>query len=774
LELSAILDMLPSGFLKLPDITKIGIKPEEPYQLGSIGNLHSSKFKSVCNLLFSTKSIDKEAFSTILEGHRLQGILEDLEKDELADFCRHISILNKSQIGWEFVDYFELKLNKSFTPRWKLPNLDFDKSFRQIYLTSINWKVESNLINQLEEFINKYEELIGYKFEMTIEPNVREKSNWSFRELSILFEALIEIQSKFDATIGKNKFIQLINKIKYLFQENYNLSTFTIHQQLSLKFLYLKSYMKLSPSALEESQSIIENLWSTIRKLPEDEFNSFRWIFGALYSRLSYNLFNSTTNFVARRELLSDLLKDFLKPVELDLTDWSKILISSRPHPLVFKFLIEGYKNLVIMLDEHMNELPDVDLKKELGQLNLKISYFIYNSIWEYFREYYKIEKLALGELHKINKIITDARMTNVIKYDIFDALIPSIKLILYGDHTISIEERNYLIQLLGIVGEACYGNTFKKLILLEMQLIFDLYPFQENCDKIHKDSLNKDSLIQSEYFEDFIITKIGEAFGYLNDIFVKTNTIKIHEYEIVLYFLSEWLHLLLSVEDIAFESIIILSPLISICFMQIARGFFETNQLEKAYLIYYNNHYFIEVINGHEIDGMSIGLGAHKKKSSEVYEKFEELIKEWDIGELISDDYIKRISTNIELKINEQRLNISNQSFSLTGMLDDEIVLGYLDMIANLEDFLASIKSASLSEIQNIISAAEVFKTPKRSNKLMENIGRILKLSNIEGLPFPLINNIYPYAVALNLYPIEIDLPELSNFSKLYDSYKK
>ena len=95
-------------------------------------------------------------------------------------------------------------------------------------------------------------------------------------------------------------------------------------------------------------------------------------------------------------------------------------------------------------------------------------------------------------------------------------------------------------------------------------------------------------------------------------------------------------------------------------------------------------------------------------------------------------------------------------------GMLDDDIVLGYLDLITQLETFNQLVET--LPNIRDAVLESDIFRSPNMElDYRSDYFGYTLDNLLIQQFPFPIIRNINSVSVGIKLYPIELKLPKES-----------
>lgn len=714
--------------------------------------LHTSKFKEIVRLVIEGSDNFEKELVEILQGHRLQGIMENLEIDELADFCRHVAVANKSMVGWEFVDELTYALEKKYTPRWELPDLEYDTGFREVFLGRITWEPSETIRQLIKKFLNTYEEHVGEKLDLGHSFKIETQKIWSFKDIYLILNELSYLIGNYKGKIDIKQFEPLQNQLEEVMMEHYRNKVYSVEQRAALLFLTINGTLNKTDEDFAQVQILMDNAYNLIKQFEEAHFESYRWIFGYTYAYFSSYLFNSTSDLVIRRDLVAELIQDFYKPEDVDLDFWSKHLSRSKPHPLLMAIIIRGYQEITKMVYDHAMDLPTSENQQQLLGYHRNLVKFIEDTIYTYLEAYYKIKR-DIGPDEIYEQIYKKIKFTNV-RRDFLNSLIFSTKWTMIVEKN----EDPRKIDLLRILSERHVSPAFAKMQVIDTKLLLGSFDFDNIVKVIKDETMNADSIILSEKFEDEVISVIGELFGEVQEEFKNRDDTDIDSYEIVLLYTYMWLYHFANYPELKYEGMMMLSPIISICYIQIARGYYERNNLEAAYLTYFNNHFLIEFVNTEIASHMTTS----QTTQSKLIEKFSTVIKEWDIDFVVKEDYIKKITSNIDVKIKNRVKERENKTFSMTGMLQDEVVIGYLDMVADLEEFLAQVPEKIDHNFINVILSSNLYTEPVKESVFRKEFMGMVNTS----LPFPIIRNINAYAMAIKLYPIDVELPGTINFA--------
>ncbi|MHA2502678.1 MAG: hypothetical protein ACXAE3_07405, partial [Candidatus Kariarchaeaceae archaeon] len=690
----------------------------------------------------------------LFKGHRFEGIIGNLELDEIADIIRHTVIINKDKLGWEMVDEIGYAI-KDYTPRWELPALHFDKGLREVFITRVNWD-PSNLIRQLlHEFFEDYSKIMGAEVFQDRSVLPFEQKIWSFRELYILLNEISFLISNYTLELNSEGYGKLVNAIFQQFEENYRNKIYEEEQRIGLIFLVVKATLSSGMIDVDRLQILLDNSMNLIKQLDQETQQSYRLLYGYIYAIFWYNLFTSTSDLIMQRDLVAEIIDDIYKPEKMELKDWGKYIISSKPHPLVLSLLLSGYMRLDEMIFTYAESLPDSNQRNNLINIRSDLIDFMDEVKDSFLEKYYNVKHGPWDFEEQFSSIESKIKYVNI------QRLLKRIILQVSKEKLIANKEAltdpNILTRYETVLKESMVEGL-AELEFAELCIMTEHYPYDLYFDSIVLEYESGDSIILSSTFEEEIIRKIGNIFAAIQEKNKRNDRIDIRDYEVMVLYTLNWMTKLYNNYGIRYEAIMILSPLISIAYIQIAKGYLDKNNLEGAFLSYFNSYYLMEMVN-QDLKGYSVS-GSGDSKS--LKEKFESLLGEWGIEDLSDEESIKRLFNSIEHSIKDRTMKREDKSFSMGGMLEDDIVIGYLDIITQLETFnqLAEISSG----IREAIASSEIF-TPPPEIKLFrsDHYGSTLDPLLQQQFPFPIIRNIAAASVGIKLYPIELKMPEQS-----------
>lgn len=751
------------GFLQIPDIDYINRKPSDPYNYPNQGLIHTSKFNEIYQFLLSDRL--KSEFFQKFRGHRIYTIIKGLNKDDLADFSRHLIILNKNKLGWQKADELISQLDKKYIPKWDLPDLRFEKGFKEIFSSIIPWKMEQKLKQKTIHFLKNY----NISFIDNEEIFDKLSSNymyWSIRDLWIIYEGIINLVPSSERT---KHYTELLDFIEEIFLNHINNQNYSIYYQMAITALYVQTNAKKSVDALYESHDLLDKMWREIQKREKEEIASFKYLFGACYSFLAYEYFTSNIDYIVRRDLLGKIISDFINPDKMEIEKWFEYLISSNIHPLLIDFLLNGYLTAIKILEIHILELPPSTISKKLIKMYKSIIQIVFSTTKKYIFQIADIESL---EEVSGNSFIKKIDMSNIDGKAIFG--LKSTLVNSYILYILNFEENTppdllkyYKTHYLPLI-KAIEGNKIAKLNQYFIEMILGTYPIQEYYERIENEISNEYSVIGSTTFEEEIIRFISHVMEVLMDRYIQSGRIEIESYEKLAVFVSNWLQYFKMKQENYQDVLLILAPIISICFVQISRGHYENQSQEKSLLSFLNMHYFVYLFM-EEVE-LSSQKQSMMMNSKSISSEFTSMMEEWDLSNFFNISAIRKRIIDLQISFSDR---ISDTRDNFSGMIEDEIIIGYSDLATDIEKLIIdNISNEKTESIVDQIKKSSVYKEETTFNmNILNRIGKIADLDK-RYLPFPIIQNVHNYAIALQLFPLSSSFQEDLIDNDLYNSF--
>ncbi|MCY3411179.1 MAG: hypothetical protein INQ03_06020 [Candidatus Heimdallarchaeota archaeon] len=757
------------GFLKLPSLENIRIKPNDPYSLPTEGVIHAHKFIKILNYLLHQG--DWHDLLEDLSGHQMISKIKEYEKSSLADLCRHILYVNKNKIGWESFDNLLVELdNQHYIPRWELPNTSlYNDMINEIYTTIVELMLDVKEEKIFLEIISGFEDLGIFQL------NLREKLNskfkiWNYKDLIQLYDLLLDDKVNEYFKKRSTPIHTIINKIALLFIETIENPRTTNYQRIGLAVLFIKIYVKQGNKALIKSQELIDTIWKLVDKLNPQEKISFRTLLGATFSYLIYQIFVTQSDFITRRKILGRIISNFINLKDFDIDKWFLSLTSIHLRHEIINYILQGYTRFVYCLKYHINELPEGSIRENLIDLAENIVFNVKSTLFDYIYKY-------LGMQH-IDSIEPGMWVYTFLKKDLNSLILRDTQKLIVNITELQVELGIYKkidddysreISITKLILELSASEQELAIFEMKANLMLDTYSFETIKLKIIEEFNEFDGIILSPTFENEIIGFLSRKMDFL----LKTNLdsdYRRNGHEFLIYFIAEWLNELKDHEDIYGEALMYLSPIISVNYVQIMREYFIKNKINLAFLTYLNMNYFLEFIV-YEIKRANIWKVDKEstEQKKKISNKFRSIIDEWKVEDLLNMDDIKKSVISMEISI----INSNIESVStLSGMIEDEIILGYLENIQRLEVFIAQTSDKPLTD-EEIRNLSALYLPPKDDViNIFNRVGYSRHAKSGNEIPFPIIRNLNSFTVSMEMFPVTTNYIEIINNKNVFDSF--
>jgi hypothetical protein len=613
------------------------------------------------------------------------------------------------------------------------------------------------------QFCDDFEQT-GFFSKPILEKIKQSDFNWTFLEIGSFYETLTEVVSKFKPKQYSQKYSSLLFDLKEFFTESISEMELKLEQRSLLTLVFLKGYVHLDSNAVTDGQVRLDKLWQDIEtKLPL-MVNDFKPYIGSFYSIIALQLFSMSTEFLTRRNLVGAVISKFYNIEEFDREWWLRLSRSSDCHPFLFSILGSGIESIIAMTKQYSKEIPESESKEQLLDVTWFYSSLLQKMVDDYLRLNYHINLMndpsSLTQAISTNTLQISPHQISLLK----SFIITSIKSqLLLNSHEMNSDiiktQSDLCLSLVHQVG----GDIERRIHQIDLLMITQTYPYDWLLNEMEKETQQNYSLILSQTFEIEIVKTINDILEYLTKEYHKTDKIDLEAFEILICFAAEWLQLFSSSEILFLEGMMVLSAIITICFSHLTRGFYEINHVQKAFLVYLNLIYFIEYTEKKvavmsriaRSEGIDVG-------KQDIGNKFRAMIKEWDFDDLLNTTQIKAISTSFESSVIRRTGMSTDMDPKLMGMLDEELVFGYIDAIQNLEDFIVNEVDRDSIESMLKLHESSIYYPPEPQSTIRFNrIGFTCLNKNLPELPFPLIRNIDELAVALSIFPLKVNLPK-------------
>jgi hypothetical protein len=743
---------LKSQFLKIPLLENISEVPTHPYIMAHEGMLHSSKVVELIKIIKENQSNKSrvKSIQNLLGDHKAVNIIE-LELDEIADWIRHLCYLNKNELGWDNCDTILTDLSKKFIPRWEFPKFKLDLRFRSLLRTMIDWNISDKDRVKLEVFFeeikNQNHEFFDFsEINQTLE--AIKLNHPSLKNITFLYETMNVMANQTDMITSNIS--HLINYFDSLFETLIQDSK-DIDDKIILSCIHLNSLLKTSDLTLLFVEEKLIAIWDMINSLKGNAKDEYMWLYGMLYSSYCSKILFFEKDILNRRFLVFKLIHNFITPRSVNLEIWSSYLLNRKLHPWLFAYISQGYGSLLKILEQYSEDIIASSESSYILELHGNISKFLSTFMMKYlaqqssgnFNDYFlnpefinNFEKLLLlpGQLQILKEMLILSIKHSILHRNVSEEELP--------------EYLNYASKAIN----AFLSEDYRFFFQLDLMMSFDDLPFDGIASKILEESIKEGHLFLGNTFENEIIKPFSRMFSFIQTNQRYESWSKLYCMEIVFWYISEWFIKLVSYEEIDMEVILLLSPFVTTIMILMTRTYFQNNLIKRGYLMLLNNHLFQLVtelpndypsfIKDHKIDNIL-------KINQDLFKEVFSLIRG-------SSPQIKEIS------VMSSSIGKDFEGFTATTITED-LVNYYLEIRDELNNSLNEIDKLRVDQITNFILNNSPFHPPIKSslNNLMK-IGSLNPLENVKKVPFPVIRNLNVYTLALELFPIEIDLSQL------------
>jgi hypothetical protein len=192
---------------------------------------------------------------------------------------------------------------------------------------------------------------------------------------------------------------------------------------------------------------------------------------------------------------------------------------------------------------------------------------------------------------------------------------------------------------------------------------------------------------------------------------------------------------------------------------VNIVRGYFEYNKIDKAFLSYLNLYYFSELMNK-TIYSATPPASIRKTDEffmSEIHKQFKVMTHNWNVEFYRNERNLHELAANIEYSMVSQHGKSAPPLPYLSGSFDDASLLEYVDLVDDLTMFLEIANKQPIALTLDQLKNFGIYKTPSSSAHFrFQRIGSQAVARNIEELPFPIVRNIHTVAAAMSKIPID------------------
>jgi len=725
---------IPTGFLKLPELECIALEPGTPYQHPVAGLLHSSKFKRLLSVVLGNSYED---IGEIINGHVLEDQIRDFTEQQLGDFCRHVLVINRDKIGWQVVDNYLDKIQKEYgIPKWDRPEFKFAGDFNQLFTSIRKWEIDQDL----QQLLYKYIEIgqIPYLSVMKVKEKLELNYQfWSYKELFLLFEGLVEqhYYEKQDFETFK-PLLQNLREVLLSEAKNYNQP---LEKRIALLTIICRSYVKLNFKLAQDLQALVDRLWIEVtNSFKQKEIDSYRYIFAVMYGHIGYIYYQYNIGFVLKRRLQNQIMGTFFRFNQIDIGEWLEHFLHSDVDDLIKEYMLNGYLQIVYLLHEYAKELPSSEELDDAIHLNDILTQSLLNMASNYLILQSNQQELDQRLIHDIAALVDNPGEKARIIQGMIRVVVDCLKLQIYYDTNFKISDEQ--IDVIGDLKALITSQARAELYTKHLLMITGLYPIQDIITEIHYEADSTNSVVNSSTFENELLDLSGRIMEEIKIVYQKSGKILLDELYELFYFIAEWLQEF-SEDDQYFQDVVlILSPILSIILVQMIQAFYQQNKHLMCLLLYLTMQHFTAMIREY-MD--LVGGASNKRSTSYLAEDFRSMIDEWQIEQFTG---LTTILDNIKL----MSFPASNAR-KANEMIDDQIMMGFLELASELEAAIdATNNGVPLHELDQ-----SIYREPSHGIHLFDRIG----VKSKKPLRFPMIRNAQTYAAAMSVIPFEINL---------------
>ncbi len=748
------MNMENNVFLQTPRLENIGSPPTHPYSLPIGGRVHISRFEDIIRYLTKRKTFRMNVDQTnerekiFADSHAILSSLKKLTDQKIADFCYHIVYLNQNVLGLETVDYYKRILSKHFPNHtWEYP----DENFIQNLFDNFERKIVSfDALNSKDFLIDTVIQLYNKKM-----IDIKTYEELTSNKKAIHVANLLEIFSLTNYPIIK-QWIKINDIELKSFQKRvklFVLSQLETDNDLSQKILYLIKIlnMDINKEDYQAYNELLSELVHETKKKDNPLRRALMFLIGACYGSLISGMLDINIEVITMRRLLTNFIYTFIQTSEFNLKDSLSTVLNWDLNKNLSIQIVQGYMNIYFLMNKYLIELPDSDTKRSIEKKRA----LLYNAIFEGFMSLFpknnpypipkQIERFDIRPSSKINlKILgaqiladkaTDVQNKNFSKYfNIYKSIIDNFK-----------------------------SDALSSIFLLPIELYSKKYNFQDILKKILSEYEEIGILTECKTFHSEILGRVSEVFNYIQNNESLYPGMKTYTYTVVIYFLSEWIFNMWDT-PIFSEYLLIVSPIISIAFIRIAKIYYRTKRETQAFLTYFNMNYFmdlsLDILKGFDF------IYDRKKQitNSKTITNYLDDIKKWNQDSIFSEEKMKWNITEIELSLSISDTVIEDP---IHGIIEDIIISDYMDLSSKFEEFY-NLKYSDEQPFAEFLAKSSLFTKPKFDRyNIWSSIGSS-KPEIVEKFPFPLIRNIPAMSRALIMLPITVNLDEVVKTNKL------
>lgn len=761
------------GYVKLPEIANIVIKPPEDYNLPTSGLLHANKFNAILKYILDVNTTLDE-LKNELEGHNVFQILQDMKKNQIADYCKHILMLNRKSpiFSWDEIDNAMLYINQLYPiAGWELPNImllnevsrDFKSliieiSIPQLFLTIIN-KMMSEIVNSSLGRMGRVTKINSLKYFMR------------FYDLCTLLDIVNSDVICNRLTITREERGKVNRFLSQFFIETIENSIHSFNMRFIMITRFVRNYIHTGEDGIKYSQKLMDGLKHDLDRFKREDAFILQFLLGASYGYTTIEILKSNLNFIARRKLVNALITNFVQTDDYDYNQIFEALIENDVEKELVFYILNGYLAINQVIENHIRDLPESNTRNRLINTSRDLITAIDNFVKKFLEKECNVTNLHSMRYADYNKQLKDHLIDAKYIYMMNEVIIK-----LFTDNYFKVnfslpfeplKRLSFFTSLIADTKDEMNGRLFN----LAVQLLYDSYPFDPLIKKMNEEMEKDDILFHSRTFEDNTIKIVSEFIEYLQNSDNSNYSNLVKSYKVLILFFGEWLQRLKDEEMIYPEALMIISPIISFCLVQISQRYFELDRSTEAFLNYINLHYFMIFFNQELLNTevWKMRKSDEETTKDDILKKFNSIIENWSLVDLITLKEANKFIAEFELSFSN--LSVTSTG-DLDGMVEDDIIIEYMDLSADLEEFIQQIVGPD-ADITAMIRSTNLYQAPRDdTNDVFRFLGFNTHKNNGLESPFPLVRNIPNVAAAISLFPISLESVEIMANQEQYSDF--
>ncbi len=754
-------------FLDCPDLRFISKEPHFiNYQFPKKGFLHITKVNELLSLIESSSTIPTKQIADILQGHQLTQTLPYMEEDELADFLRHVLILNSDKLDWDYIDQHLMKLNSRFPSRWKFPHVDLDDAVRELFSSIVLINPTSEELNLLDMFLLDYSgalplDLDFYKkLLFDFETKYRPISFLKYMELytAYLNELYWVKKDNFEFRKLMIKLEQFFDLLNVKFRENLtisDLSRYLLDLSISrIKLLKPKFTIDLDVHTLMKLQNLITKNGGISMSLTS-------WILGAFLAVHVLSIRQIITNIEVFVSIINKIFQ-FLIPYS-SISEFKKaiadIVKKTRLHPYLFLFMMEGYSACTELLNYLIRRLISSSHRSHYVSIYHELVEFIDEISSIYINCYYNMHSEHKNTSFSLNfaKPLMMAGFEKIMFYD---------KIYFFHCENMSLERKHKKLELLL---EYCRKKKpelyhyIENILLIENQ---DYFAEKHKEYELLREKLNekeKEMYLFSSFFENEVLKKLAIILKqrHASERIPIVRLVPPQIYAI--QYIKQWLQIFYSTGFMFEELFSLLFPIV--LDLQAERIEKEYNNQNFALAFVQSVNYVLMAKVQEELEEEFLTLGSKKVLeglNKEIISIVQSFIKEdslkavshltRDIGHALLNELSERTSSNSTMGKIQQLYNTFHTE-TLESLGKTQLDIGeYANVVVAFSSLLHKLDQDESQSIRDLIQSFEASLPATLKDEKPYSIG--------SSIPFVPLRHEEILAEAIRLFPMMINIP--------------